>query len=127
MAIPGCGGCQDRREVEGTVTLDGRPLAEGYIIFVPKPGTKSTAGGVNIKDGKFTVPADKGLGAGNFTVEITAGRKTGKTSAGFMGDKVDDVVQFLPDRYNRQSILTAEVKDAGPNEFTFELKSKTGN
>ena len=37
---------------------------------------------------------------------------------------VDDIKQYLPARYNRQSELTADVTEEGPNRFTFNLSSE---
>ena len=119
-------GCRDgqRQASEGTVTLDGQPLSEGTITFLPQSGTAGPTAGGTITMGRFSVPAEKGTFSGAFRVEITAQRKTGRrinsdTAAGM----VDQREQFLPARYNRESQLTAEVKP-GPNQFEFKLTSK---
>ena len=36
--------------------------------------------------------------------------------------EVDEMEQFIPERYNRQSELTREITTDGPNQFTFELQ-----
>ena len=121
----GCGWESGRRALEGTVTLDAQPLAEGSISFRPLPGTSGPTAGGKITEGKFSVSPEGGTFVGTFRVEITASRKTGrKVPDTIMAGEVDEVVQFIPARYNRQSELTAEVTDAGPNRFEFPLSSQ---
>ena len=48
VIFAGCGAGTDRRALEGTVTIDGEPLAEGDIAFLSRRGTSGpTAGGNN--------------------------------------------------------------------------------
>ena len=57
-------------------------------------------------------------------MEITASRKTGtQTKDAVLGIMVDDYERIIPDRYNRQSELTREVTEDGPNHFEFTLNS----
>ena len=51
------------------------------------------------------------------------GRATGRQELDETGRLVDQVEQYIPTRYNRQSELTVEVTDSGPNEYTFDLMS----
>ena len=69
-----------------------------------------------------------GVFAGKFRVEITASRRSAKkvhmhTHLGDFFDYVDE--QYLPARYNTQSELVVEVKPDGPNQFTYELTSRS--
>ena len=43
----GCGGSLEYAEVEGTVTLDGKPLPDVEVVFMPNPGSASPAGSAN--------------------------------------------------------------------------------
>ena len=125
LLLAGCDGSGDRRGVEGTVTLDGQPLAEGSITMRPLPGTTSPTAGAKITDGKFTIPKEKGPLVGTFRVEITATRKTGRQIKDpLMGGMVEEVQQVIPSRYNRKSELTAEVTETGQNRMDFELNLK---
>ena len=64
LLLVGCGG--DRRQpLEGTVTLDGQPLGEGSISFVPLPGTAGPTAGANIAAGRFSIAADQGTFTGH--------------------------------------------------------------
>ena len=123
LLVVGCGPSGDRRSLSGTVTLDGQPLAEGSIAFRPEYETDSPTGGGKIQDGKFAIKSDAGLHVGSFRVEITASRPTGQKTYDEMGNEIDEWAQYLPERYNSQSELTAEVTDGGPNEFDFPLET----
>jgi hypothetical protein len=121
----GCSQSGGRQSLEGTVTLDGKPLAEGSIVFVPQPGTKSPTCGGTISEGHFSIAPAGGAFTGKFRVEITAIRTTGRKVARRQdGKMMDETAQVIPARYNAQSELTATVTEKGPNRFEFPLKSK---
>ncbi len=125
LLLAGCGRSSDRQALEGTVTLDGAPLAEGSITLRPLPGTRGPTAGGKISDGKFSVSPEGGTFVGTFRVEITASRKTGrKVKDPRFGREVDEVEQYIPRRYNHQSELTAEVTAEGPNQFKFALTTR---
>ena len=50
----GCGG--SGISVSGTVTLDGTPIADGYVSFTPESGTKGPAVAGRIKSGSYMIP-----------------------------------------------------------------------
>jgi len=121
VAAPGCD-ATPRHALEGTVTLDGQPLPDGYISFRPMAGTPGPTAGGRIVDGRFAISRQDGTFAGKFRVEITATRSTGeKFFDEEVGREVEILAQYLPARYNTQSELTAEVRPDGPNAFSFEL------
>ena len=123
LVLAGCGPGNGRQNLEGTVTLDGEPLAKGSIAFRPTAGTQSPTAGGRIVNGEFSISPEKGLSAGTFRVEITASRKTGrKVMDPVRRIEVDEMEQVIPQRYNRQSELTREITTDGPNQFTFELQ-----
>lgn len=133
VTLVGCGGSDGRLGLKGTVTLDGQPLTEGAIVFIPEPGTQGPAAGGKIVDGQFTVAAAKGTMTGAFRVKITALRKTGKKvfdptaqmqGSGARDELVDELKQYIPARYNSKSELTADVVDGGKNRFEFALDSE---
>lgn len=123
--LSGCGGGDagpTTYPVTGKVTVDGEPLAEGNIIFRDAEG-KAASGAGKIEQGAFSFETV----AGKKAVVITANREIpGKTVAGGAPDEppVPAVEQYLPAEYNEKTTLEAEVSEAGPNEFTFELKTK---
>ncbi|WP_417394578.1 hypothetical protein [Gimesia chilikensis] len=123
--LAGCGGGGSgptNYPVSGKVTVDGEPLAEGDIIFRDAEG-KATSGAGKIEEGAFSFETV----AGKKAVVITATREIpGKTVAGGAPGEpaVPAVEQYLPAEYNEKTTLEAEVSESGPNEFTFELKTK---
>ncbi len=133
VAIVGCSGGgdkYDRLPFSGTVTLDGQPLASGYVIFVPKSGqpTQSTA---MIKGGKFEVPKNAGTVAGKYTVAIFAGvgAPAGKAEPGTPEAEAEMAAQKnkgerVPRKYNVDSTLTVEIEPGKENVFPFDLTTK---
>ena len=123
LLLIGCGQQGDRQRLEGTVTLDGAPLAEGQITFLPQSGTKGPTAGGQITEGYFSIPHEGGTFTGTFQVKITATRKTGRTILNALGEETDEIEHIVPPRYNRQSELTREVTASGPNQPEFALTS----
>jgi hypothetical protein len=90
------------------------PLPEGKITFTtPEQGAIDS---LEIKDGKFIGKAQ----AGDRRVEINAFRVEVVNKDG-MESEVQ--TSLIPSAYNQDSTLTAPVTEAGPNTFTFDLKS----
>jgi hypothetical protein len=106
--------------VHGEVTLDGKPLKDGRVLFTPVDGQGQT-GGATITDGKFTavVPVAK------MQVQINANKVIGQKpvydSPG--SPMMDEVIEIIPHRYNINSELTLDVKE-GEQPVKYELKSK---
>lgn len=109
----GCGGGSRSVPVEGRVTFDGRPIEEGTILFRSPSGPVMPASGP-IEDGRYTVLVTPGPKI----VEVMAARTTGSPDPLM---QVRPRQQYIPDRYNIRSTLTAEVKADGPNSFDFAL------
>jgi hypothetical protein len=118
LAACGCGSGEKTCSVDGTVTLDGQPLAEGRIYFVTtKTGDLEI---LPIAGGKF----EGAVKPGSRRVEIRAYRQ-GEPRSPMPGMPPEAPIEnYLPGRYNAQSTLNAEVKESGPNQFTFALTSE---
>ena len=113
LAVAGCGG-PDGVVSTGTVTLDGKPVGLGSIVFKPvDPGV--AAEGSMIQAGKFRVVGK----AGKRRVEISASGPPPGTPDPPTGPVT--FVEMIPDRYNTKTTLEVEVKERGPNAFTFDL------
>jgi len=120
-------GCSEsaRKEVTGTVLLDGEPLPAGQIQLRPLPGTSGPSAGASIVDGKFRIEPKSGPLAGKFRVEITASRPTGEKRRVDFSDEMTDVYeQYVLHRYNEASELEATVDETGTTELEFELSSQ---
>jgi hypothetical protein len=115
-------GCSDGPpygEVRGEVTLDGQPVKQGVVRFIPLDGSTPTASAL-ITDGRFSerVPVT------SHRVEISAPRLPpgGPARRGTIDDNTP-LEELIPERYNLRSELTADVKK-GTQDIRYELTSK---
>ncbi len=123
LPLAGCNKGKQYQALSGTVTVDGAPLKNGLINFFPVG--EGTAAGGQIKDGTFELGIESGPTPGNYRVEITGSRPTGKKEFDIdLKQEVDVEEQFLPPRYNLKSELTCEVVAGGENKFDFPLRLK---
>lgn len=117
-----------RAAVTGVVTLDGRPLTNGMVRFVPTDGTKGPKTAVAVSVGMFSVDARHGPVVGRHRIEIestdhgdfppddeTALQRL--KAAGAKGVKL----LRIPPRFNVDSQIVESVSADGPNEFRFLL------
>jgi hypothetical protein len=120
-------GCGSRKfaPVSGTVTLDGRPLANAIVTFMPVVEQGSIDAGES-STGKTN---DKG----EFTLKSTTGKNGArvgkhKVSISMQATKVGQseertrTVELLPKRYNEQTELTYDVPAGGTDKADFPLK-----
>ena len=133
-ALIGCGSRPadkfNRAAVEGQVTLDDAPLAEGDILFIPLAG--GTMAGGKIKDGKYKLARHEGPTVGPNRVEIRSVQATGRIiespvtpeGDGAPGDnKVMEHKELVPKRYNNESELKFDVQPDAVNSANFKLES----
>ncbi|MBA2114811.1 hypothetical protein [Bremerella alba] len=103
-----------RHELSGSVTLDGKPLAEGRISFDSpedaSQGIPPTSG--EIKDGKYSVKTT----TGTKTVRISHRVESGRDEI----TKEPIMTESIPAKFNKKSDLTTTVSD-GKNIADFEL------
>lgn len=117
ILLSGCGrGGPPKYPVSGNVSVDGKPIETGDILFVPSdPKQGPTAG--KIQAGKFRFEAV----AGPHRVEIRALRPI-PGAAPMLGEYPQE--NYLPARYHAESKLEATVTPEGPNNFDFELDAE---
>lgn len=113
LSLTACGGGSDDApelgQVSGIVTLDGAPLADANITFMPE-GVRSSSATTD-STGKYEliyIRDEKGAAIGKHAVVIS---------------KLKNEVETIPAKYSGESELTADVKE-GTNEFNFDLTSK---
>lgn len=123
------GGCSShdprgRHAVEGTVAVDGEPIKIGSINFQAQQTSGTSSGGI-IRDGRYSIPADKGLTVGRYKVMIFATKEgTGETAKVMPGDPMPPPAELIPAEYNVNSDKFIEVTEQGPYEFSFEIATK---
>ncbi len=116
----------NRAEVHGNVTLDGKPVEQGSIHFVPIQGTPGPAVGGEIRNGQYRLAGDKGPMVGWNRVEVHASQKTGRRipkGRGLNGETVDEMVEGVAAKYNTGSTLKVEIR-SGDNTADFAVESK---
>jgi hypothetical protein len=126
----GCGS-SNRGAVKGKVTVNGEPLQEGQLAFVPLDPSLGPSAGAGIINGEYKIDAAKGPLAGQYKVQINAFRKTGQKTWDGMGDEqapaskknfVEEVEAFIPPKYNTASELRATIKAGEVNVYDFDMK-----
>jgi hypothetical protein len=109
----GCGSGKAR--LEGAVTLDGQPIAEGTLQFVAGESAKAARVVVPVKDGRYaaTVPV------GKVRVWLSATKKTGRVIKEYSQSR-EEVVSIIPESYANGIEITVTGDE---REHNFELKS----
>ena len=102
-------------DVNGSVTVNGQPLEEGSIRFIPVDGNKPASGGI-IRNGSFTVQVPVAMQRVEIAANVVDEEKTPPNAT------ADQIVmkRIVPERYSVQSELTLDVKP-GLNEPEYKL------
>ncbi len=129
VVLVGLNGCknknpQGRKAVQGTIKLDGTPIASGSIEFSPADSNNpQTSAGANIVDGAYTIPETKGLADGTYTVIVSARVDTGETTDTGMGAQ-PVFKETVPPEYGSESVQTTTVSGKGPFVYDLDIPSK---
>jgi len=122
LACAGCGGGgPELASVSGTVTLDGQPLSDAMVIFIPENGRQAAAR--TDTAGKYVLTFKEGRqGAepGKYKVRITTGRAAGEDDD---GHETEPVPEKVPMKYNAQTELEYTVEAGKENVADFPLES----
>lgn len=127
MLTAGCGGSADGPEtapVYGVVTMDGEPLPNASVRFVPVGAEEGRPSfGYTDEEGYYILQysgSAQGAMLGDHVVRIST-FNAGEEDE--YGDILPPTPETVPVKYNRDSELKRTVK-AGDNEFNFELSSE---
>ena len=116
--VTGCGDT-NLASVRGTVTVDGVPLPDATVKFVPNDGRSGSSYGRTDARGRYRMEFTRDLGG------VRIGESTVRISTEDVLD-VDGQERAVPERvaprYNRQSELVRRV-EPGSNRFDFVLSS----
>ena len=109
--------------ISGAVSLDGKPIEHGSILFRPIEGTKGSVSGGQIENGRYKL---SGVAAGWNRVEISAIRKTGRMVQkpfAKRGETVEEQAEAVAAQFNTNSTLKIDIKP-GDNSEDFKVASK---
>jgi len=128
IILAGCGSTSDRLAISGEVSLDGVPLDGGWIRFTSLEGQDLMASGAVIQNGRYSIPAKKGLRPGTYRVEMSSPDLAAPPV--MVRDTPDSMgIPAAPDRippeYNVNSEKTIEVTIDGDNHFVFDIASRS--
>ena len=123
--LAGCGGVSDQPElgqVEGNVTLGGKPLAGASVVFQPEKGRPSF--GTTDENGHYQLSYKEdvpGAAVGRHAVAITTYQEgdPGADDPALQKSRKEEV----PAQYNRKTTLTAEVKPGDNEPINFDLQT----
>jgi len=131
VGLPGCSraGELDRVAVHGQVVVDGQPLEAGTIVFVPVGDTKGPKSAGEIREGRYSIPRERGPVVGNLRVEIRAA----PMPSADISEPEEFVRQLnqpsslwppepIPARYNDDSGLRVTTTAGKNNRFDFRLQ-----
>jgi hypothetical protein len=123
FASSGCGrGSPELGRVEGTVTLDGKPLAGARIEFQPQITEVEDASpsyATSDESGRYELiygVGQKGAMIGRHSVSISTGADYNDGEG-----MVKSIPERVPPRYNSETELTRDV-EPGSNTIDFELE-----
>lgn len=112
--------------VEGAATFDGAPIDGGALTLDPLPGTAGRSVGTTISGGKYKLSGAAAPALGKYRVVIRWVRKTGRMvpipTNPNGSERMEEIGETLPVRYNDQSTLEIEVKQ-GVNRANWQLTS----
>lgn len=132
-----CLGCSgdglNRAAVEGTVTLDSKPLERGFMSWFPLNGEGPTVG-ADIQNGKYKFSKKNGPVVGEYRVTINGQPvPTGKKKPSAMNPAVmeDVLVDPVPTKYQSNNVMGQTTEPAlkatistGKNVIDFPLSSQ---
>jgi len=137
----GCGKKLDVTVVTGTVTVDGQPMEEIKIVFVPSDETGLAAFGTTDASGKFRLsspsrPVGSGAKPGEYIptfskeelVSTASGDQGQAPPTGMMvSAPPPKIIQHIPEKYGNAKTSgfdPVKVEKGKKNDFVFELSTK---
>jgi len=127
VLAPGCNSeSTGHSRVQGSVRFAGQRVETGGIAFIPQGNTEGAprcrrATG-EIHNGSYDLDHQRGPDPGQYRVEITWKKKTGRKIPSEGKRLMDETEQVIPSKYNTESELFVEVKP-GRNTFHFDLEN----
>lgn len=129
VIVIGCGGGPQLLPVSGVVTLDGQPVADAGVLFVPADSGPTTSGTTDAA-GRFrlTTANRSGTLAGRYHIAVNKREFVGDRNLGplpTVAAKDMPVKWIIPEKYSRAETSGLEATvDRSQCEFTFALTSR---
>ena len=121
LFLAGCGESDplNRQGVTGEIKIQGEPVADGTIEF--SPVANGTSSGAQILEGKFEIPAQKGLPPGEYIVRISAYDSVAEPVS-IPGESNKIAEELIPAKYNTESEIKLTVKPDTENVFNLDIE-----
>jgi hypothetical protein len=103
--------------LEGSVTLDGKPITQGSLQFMPQDISQVPVTAASIVDGRYVAEA---VPRGKLRVLPSATKETGKMIKEYSSSR-PEVINLIPEKY--RAGIPIEVTGDNPNQ-DFPLKSR---
>ena len=113
----GCNPGVKMADVKGNVSLDGKPMPSGQVMFDAGDGTVPPT--LDVVAGAFSGKAS----VGKKTIRISSYKNVAQKGSG-PGAEAEGQQNIIPAKFNTESKQTVEVKEAGPNQFEFKVASQ---
>ncbi|WP_145257772.1 hypothetical protein [Planctomycetes bacterium Pan216] len=122
VLVAGCGDSQEpppypSSRVTGSITIDGKPIEEGRVQFLPKDSAQGPVTSAEIREGTYTLDR---VPMGKQTAILTATRKTGRMIDDY-GKPFPEVVNIIPETYRDGITIDISEKE---QRCDFELESR---
>jgi hypothetical protein len=113
-----------RLSISGRVSIDGSPFARGTIRFLGMSESGQFTGDVSsIDDGDFAIVSSETLEPGTYLVKINSVGAGGAAAHRVRaGGRLPTAQEWIPSRYNDESVLRVEITRGGYQRFDFDLK-----
>ncbi len=126
VALVAIAGCSNEPatsiEVQGMVTVEGRPFYEGLITFVPLDGTPGSKISVPIEASRYVINQEHGLQIGEYAVEVYGMPPAVKAMVtGQPIEHQESGYREVAMEFNSQTTLRAPIHE-GANEHNFDVR-----
>ncbi len=116
------GGESGRVAVQGTLSIDGDPISEGIISFLPASQTKGPSSSGRIENGVFHINPNMGPGVGEYRLIVQVGNLYGASPASSSEAHTSDQA-IAGQRFER----TVSTQFSGENHFSFDFSAGEGD
>jgi hypothetical protein len=118
IILGGCGvnSTKPYATITGMVTVNGKPIKEGKVIYYPGTSGGTGGGSAKISDGKYSLNK---VPLGSIAFTFSASAETGKTVPGPGGVPEPERVNIIPAKYGSEGI-TRQITGDGVQDFAIE-------